>query len=92
MHMSRLTFAVMCTRSRPRDDAIVQATLAARYDLLQKLLTVTRTQPLAPTSRPPLECAMALPTQRAEVRFRDCPSTLHGMSLELDGRHRCALL
>ena len=31
--------------------AAPQATLAARYDLLQKLLAVTRAQPLAPAPR-----------------------------------------
>ena len=42
-----------------------QATLAARYDLLQKLLAVTRAQPLAPAVRP------AAPRPQAQVQC--CP-------------------
>ena len=38
---------------------VVQATLAARYDLLQKLLAVTRAQPLAPAPPPARSSAAA---------------------------------
>ena len=71
--------------------AAAQATLAARYDLLQKLLTVTRTQPMAPPERMPLASAEAIPTPQAEVSALESPVGavvyVHIMSLTSVLRH-----